>query len=113
MPIYSYECDYCEHKADEYQKMSSDPLTACPKCKTCSYYRVPTIPHTNLIEFHKPIEMFSIACNNDAEIREMQLKVPGLDISTDPRDEMYGVPIARNRAQKLAALNAAGFVETN
>lgn len=112
MPMYSYAC-VCGHTDDEFQKMSSEPLTVCPKCQGPTYRRVPTVPHTNLIEFHKPIEMFSIACNSDAEIREMQIKAPGVDISTDPRDEMYGVPIARNRAQKLAALNAAGFVETN
>jgi hypothetical protein len=74
---------------------------------------VPTIPHTNLIEFSKPIEMFSIACNSEEEIREMQQRVPGLDISTDPNDEMYGVPVARTRQQKLAALEVAGFEETN
>lgn len=112
MPIYSYTC-LCGHADDEYQKMSSEPLTVCPKCQGPWYRRVPTIPHTNLIEFHTPIEMFSVACNNDEEIREMQRRVPGLDISTDPKDEMYGVPIARNRAQKLAALEVAGFVETN
>lgn len=112
MPIYSYACP-CGHADDEFQKMSSAPLTDCPKCNGKNYHRVPTIPHTNLIEFRTPIEMFSVACNNDEEIREMQRKVPGLDISTDPRDEMYGVPIARTRAQKLAALEVAGFVETN
>lgn len=112
MPLYTYACP-CGHTDDEFQKMSSTPLTTCPKCQGSGYHRVPTVPHTNLIEFHKPIEMFSIACNSVEEIREMQAKVPGLDISTDPRDEMYGVPIARNRAQKLAALEVAGFQETN
>jgi putative FmdB family regulatory protein len=33
MPTYAYKCDACEHEFDEFQKMSDDPLTKCPKCK--------------------------------------------------------------------------------
>lgn len=112
MPIYDYACP-CGHKDTEFQKMSSKPLTVCPKCNGGEYHRVPSVPHTNLIEFHKPIEMFSIAANSLEEIREMQAKAPDVQISDDPNDEMYGVPIVRNRAQKLAALAAVGFQETN
>lgn len=110
MPMYEYSCP-CGFSDVEYQRMSSTPLTVCPKCKGAEYHRVPSVPHTNLIEFHKPIEMFSIACNSLEEIREMQVKAPDVLISDDPNDEMYGVPIARNRAQKKAALAAAGFME--
>ncbi len=33
MPTYAYQCDACEHQFDEFQKMSDEPLTKCPKCK--------------------------------------------------------------------------------
>ncbi|MDP6437276.1 MAG: zinc ribbon domain-containing protein [Gammaproteobacteria bacterium] len=32
MPIYEYECRECGHVFDALQKMSDDPLTACPDC---------------------------------------------------------------------------------
>ena len=32
MPTYNYECKKCENKLEVMQKMSDDPLTACPKC---------------------------------------------------------------------------------
>jgi putative FmdB family regulatory protein len=32
MPTYEYQCDACEHNFDEFQSMSEDPLTKCPKC---------------------------------------------------------------------------------
>jgi putative FmdB family regulatory protein len=32
MPTYSYECTICDHKFDEFQKMTDEPLTECPKC---------------------------------------------------------------------------------
>ncbi len=32
MPTYEYECDACDHKFDEFQSMSEEPLKKCPKC---------------------------------------------------------------------------------
>ncbi len=32
MPTYEYQCDACEHNFDEFQSMSEEPLTKCPKC---------------------------------------------------------------------------------
>jgi putative FmdB family regulatory protein len=32
MPTYEYQCDACDHNFDEFQSMSEDPLTKCPKC---------------------------------------------------------------------------------
>lgn len=92
--------------------MSSPPQVECPHCHYTAV-RVPSLPHTTLVEYSKPIEMFSIGMNDDEEIREFKRKCPDVDVSTDPRDEMYGVPVARTRQQKLAALEAAGFEETN
>ena len=33
MPTYDYECDACQHKFEEFQSISAEPLTKCPKCK--------------------------------------------------------------------------------
>ncbi len=33
MPIYEYQCEYCEHKMEAIQKFSDDPLKECPECK--------------------------------------------------------------------------------
>lgn len=113
MPIYSYVCDTCKLAKDEFQFMAHPAFTQCPTCGADTYHRVPTLPHTDLKEFHTPIEMFSVAMDNDAEIRAFKASCPDVDVETDPRSESYGIPIARNRKQKLQALSAAGFIETN
>ncbi|MBX7103912.1 MAG: zinc ribbon domain-containing protein [Gemmataceae bacterium] len=33
MPTYEYVCDACEHRFDEMQSFSDEPLTKCPSCK--------------------------------------------------------------------------------
>lgn len=33
MPTYDYECDSCDHTFEQFQYISEDPLTDCPKCK--------------------------------------------------------------------------------
>lgn len=117
MPLYDYKCDHCGHEAkDEFQKITAPALSECPNCGVDDgnlYHRVPTLAHTDLKEFHDPIEMYSIALNDDQEIEEFVRKCPDVKIATDPRDPMYGVPIAASRKQKLDALKAVGFVETN
>jgi putative FmdB family regulatory protein len=30
---YEYECEACEHKWEEEQRISADALTICPECK--------------------------------------------------------------------------------
>ena len=32
MPTYEYQCDACDHNFDEFQSMSEEALTKCPKC---------------------------------------------------------------------------------
>jgi hypothetical protein len=61
--------------------------------------------------YHTPIELYSIAMETDEEIREFMKKAPDVHVSTDPDDDMYGVPVAASRYQKLQALKSAGFVE--
>lgn len=33
MPTYDYECSACDHRFEEFQSISAEPLTKCPKCK--------------------------------------------------------------------------------
>jgi putative FmdB family regulatory protein len=32
LPTYEYQCDKCGNKFEKFQKMSDNPLDACPKC---------------------------------------------------------------------------------
>ncbi len=32
MPTYEYLCKTCSHRFETWQKMSEEPLTACPEC---------------------------------------------------------------------------------
>ena len=63
--------------------------------------------------FSEPIEMYSIAMDNDDDIKAFMSKAPDVAVSLDQDDPMYGIPIARNRQQKLQALQAARYTETN
>lgn len=40
MPIYEYECTACGHKLEAIQKMTDQPLTACPKCQKPSLQKL-------------------------------------------------------------------------
>lgn len=113
MPIYVYQCEACGHEAEEFQHMSDDPLTCCPVCGNSSFKRVPTLTSTPQQEFATPIEMHSIGMNHPDDIREFKRLCPDVDVSDDPSDPNYGVPIARTRHQKKKALETAGFEERN
>lgn len=54
--------------------------------------------------FRDPIEMHSIAMTEPAEIAVFRQKAPDVQV-------VDGVPVAKNRHQKLQALRAAGFEE--
>jgi putative FmdB family regulatory protein len=33
MPTYEYECNACDHRFEEFQSFSDEPLKKCPQCK--------------------------------------------------------------------------------
>jgi len=33
MPTYQYKCRECGHEFEEFQSISDDPVSVCPKCK--------------------------------------------------------------------------------
>ena len=113
MPLYEYECCACGYADDEFQHIRDDRLTICPKCGKDTYQKMVSLPHTDLKEYHTPIEMYSIGLNDEAEIRAFKQQCPDVEVSEDLNDEMWGIPIARTRKQKLAALKAIGFEEKN
>jgi putative FmdB family regulatory protein len=116
MPLYDYKCDGCKHTDSIFLRMKdcneNTIVMPCPKC-SANFRRQVSLPHTDLKEFHKPIEMFSIALNDDGEIAEFRQRCPDVEVESDPEHPNYGVPIARNRKQKLDALSAMGFTEKN
>lgn len=114
MPLYDYKCPKCDQEvSDVFRRMMSTHDEPCPNCGA-AMAKVPSLPHTDIKEFGTPIEMYSIALDNDEQIRDFVRKTNGnIDVPTDPNDPMYGIPIARTRKQKLAALEAAGYVERN
>jgi putative FmdB family regulatory protein len=40
MPTYSYECQACGTKFEQYQKFTDEAITKCPKCKKNKVRRV-------------------------------------------------------------------------
>jgi putative FmdB family regulatory protein len=111
MPMYDFKCGACGHADDEYRKMDSDPTQECPKCGALAYVKQVSLPHTLMQEFHTPIDLYSIAMEDPAQIRAFKQAAPDVQCSDNPEDPAYGVPIAASRHQKLQALKAAGFEE--
>jgi putative FmdB family regulatory protein len=112
MPLYDYVCSECGHQDIEVHSMFKPDLTVCPACEESTYKKQVSLPHTTHKEFRKPIEMFSIAMEDMADVRAFKQQCPDVDCSDDPADPMFGVPIAKSRHAKTQALKAAGFMET-
>lgn len=111
MPRYEYKCPVCGEVREEFMRMCGADEAPPVKCNGCVGYMQRQVVgcHTDLQDFHTPIEMYSVACNSMEEIREMQRA--GVECSDDPKSELFGVPVARNRRDKKAALRAANFLE--
>lgn len=110
MPIYCYECSACGHQDEEFHHMNEDG-PECPNCGPIgTYQRVPTLIHT-FKDYHKPIEMHSIGVAHADEIEDFQRRNPGVDISSDVNDPLYGVPIARSFSEKKRILKTEGYVD--
>lgn len=116
MPVYCHRCSACGETLTDFRSMGeSDQTIMCPKCAEPMGrdYNAERAGNHSMVEFAKPIEMYSIGLNDDDEIREFKRRCPDVDVATDPNNPLYGVPIARTREQKLAALEAVGFEEKN
>lgn len=116
MPLYQFQCPACS-TADSVFRAVDDrsEIHRCPSCwapMVRDYQTEAAGPHLDR-EFATPIQMHSIALVHADDIEAFQHRNPEAEISTDPRHELYGVPIARTRSQKLAILEKEGFVEKN
>ncbi len=40
MPIYTYQCDNCGIRFDQYQKFTDEPLTLCPECNEMALRKI-------------------------------------------------------------------------
>lgn len=40
MPIYTYHCENCGIRFDQYQKFTDEPLTICPECNEIALHKV-------------------------------------------------------------------------
>ena len=40
MPTYEYHCDACDHRFDEFQSITEEPLKKCPECGKPKLHRV-------------------------------------------------------------------------
>ena len=113
MPIYCYHCDDCGRDDEEFQSIRSIAIDRCPVCTSKTYHRVPTLSHSMDRAYAKPIEMQSIALNDPDDIRAFIRRNPNVPMSENPHDPLYGVPVARTRAEKLRILKNEGFQEKN
>jgi len=115
MPMYSYRYTDAEGgEFDDFQRMADAAHTTYndrPCERTVQKASVRT--QYGAGSGTDPIEMMSIALDNEGDIAEFRKRNPGTEISSDRRDRNFGVPIARSRSEKLRVLAMEGFVETN
>jgi hypothetical protein len=113
MPIHSYYCDSCKQDWLEYYKLSTTvpERLPCPKCRLFSGVRQFPQTHTHR-DFNKPVEHYSLAPVHHEDVTALRAKLPAeVEMSIDPKDEMYGIPISRNETERQAVLRAAGYVD--
>lgn len=102
---YPYECPKCGHFVLEPASWFVEHEN-CPECDAAVEKVVGAVRKRGLDPvFQTPIEMFSIAPTSWDELVAMRRKFP------DAKFTDQGVPLAHTRAEKLAFLKHAGFVE--
>lgn len=113
MPMYTYRCDNCGKVDDAFRSIEN--RNRIHRCDCCEGVLIrvfnPGSTRVLMKEFHKPIEMMSIAVDNESQIREFQIRNPGVMISSDRRSPVFGVPIAHTRLEKLRILKNERFEE--
>jgi putative FmdB family regulatory protein len=114
MPRYDYACSSCGHAAEEVHSIHLDSLTICPKCQKPDYSKqIVARSRPTSASSTPPSRCTPSPLTMMTRSRSSRCRAPDVDVATDPRDEMYGIPIARSRKQKLQALKAMEFTELN
>lgn len=113
MPLYEYKyMDPAGGIFEDYASIHSDSLVTHkgrPCRRTVQQPKVRT--QYGAGSQTDPVEMFSIAVDNDDEIDAFRQRNPGVEISKKRGDRLYGVPVAASRSQKLQVLKHEGFAE--
>lgn len=115
MPIYSYRwTDDQGGEFETFQSMREDALIEYSG-RPCVKQVVGSKVRTQYGEGSdtKPVEMLSIAVDNEDEVDEFRARNPGTEISRDRRSPLFGVPVAKSRSEKLRILKKEGYIETN
>jgi hypothetical protein len=115
MPVHRFTCRNpdCKHDFIDYFKMSTvvPERVPCPKCHLMSAVREFPQTHTHK-DFSKPVQHYACAPVNHEDVMALRNKLPAdIEMSTDPQDELYGIPISRNETQRQQVLKAAGHVD--
>lgn len=112
MPLYSYCCSECGKTHDDFRTIGDRDTPGVCGCGGPAPRQFSPCGSRGMIrEFGTPIEMYSVALSDPGEVRDFQRRNPGIDISSDRRDPLFGVPVVRTRQQKLSVLRNEGFVE--
>lgn len=106
MPIYNYQCNGCGEQVEKLRPMSESDAEGplCFRCRT-RMKRVFVASLKRNKNFRTPIEMFSVAPDNPAELAELRRKCPDVEFTPEL------VPLAHNRQEKMRILAAVGFEE--
>jgi len=111
---YAYEDVSTGETVELYQTMAEPAYAVHPETGR-PLRRVPQLPrvHGQYGEGNgcEPIEMLSIALDNEDEIAAFRQRNPGATISGRRGDPLFGVPIAHSRGEKLRILDREGFQE--
>lgn len=108
MPQYGHRCQCGETLLDLRPISRHEELPPCPACGTPMPRDLTVDAETRRVRnanFHTPIEMYSIAPETSEQHK--QLVEAGAEFSPG------GIPIARNRGEKMRLLELAGMVEMN
>ncbi len=109
MPQYNYICEKCDLLIEEFMSIPEfEDFVASIKCHKCGgeVSRDYSMSGHTTGNYHKPINMLSLAVNPEYQGEMIQRLGPGIDVKD-------GVPIARNRQQKKHIMKTLGYEEGN
>lgn len=120
--LFDFLCvdDACSHLT---QSMSHLKDAITPRCERCGQdtrrlekqgiFAIGNGPRNLTGRFDKPIEMMSVALDDDAAIADFRERNPTAEVSSTRGHPLYGVPIAHTRQEKMEILTNEGYAELN
>jgi len=74
MPFYEYLCTACQHKFEEFQRISDDPIKVCPKCKKKNIKKLISVPFKGQVTYSNPKELYEKEIRPDAKRIAQKIK---------------------------------------